>query len=141
MRRVLFVCVHNGARSQMAEAFLNSLGGDAFKAESAGIEPGTLNPFAVAVMAELGIDIAGNAVKSVSSLLAAGRRFDTVITVCDGASAERCPVVPGISERLHWPFPDPAALTGSAEERLAGTREVRDTIRSAITTFIAENRP
>src|SRR5271155_1528822 len=101
-RRVLFVCVHNSARSQMAEAFLNAICPDDFVAESAGLEPGTLNPLAVAAMRELGIDISASETKSVAELVAIKQQFAFVITVCDDASAERCPVFPGNAQRLHW---------------------------------------
>lgn len=95
-KRVLFVCVHNSARSQMAEAFLNNLGGDRFEAVSAGLEPGTLNPLVVEVMKEAGIDISQNRTKSVFDLFKKGELFSYVITVCDEASAQRCPVFPGL---------------------------------------------
>lgn len=132
MKQVLFVCVHNSARSQMAEAFLNHLCGGVFEAHSAGLEPGTLNPLVVEAMREIGIDISGHRTKSVDAMLESGRAFSHVVTVCDGASAERCPVFPGPAERLHWSFPDPSALTGSHEQRLAQVRAIRDDIRRAI---------
>lgn len=116
----------------MAEAFLKKFGEGRFEAESAGLEPGTLNPYAVRAMAELGIDISRNATKSVLDLAAAGRRYDLVVTVCSKEAAERCPVFPGPHERLHWPFDDPAALEGSDEEIMAGTRRIRDEIEAAV---------
>lgn len=116
----------------MAEAFLKKFGEGRFEAESAGLEPGTLNPYAVRAMAELGIDISRNATKSVFDLAAAGRRYDLVVTVCSKEAAERCPVFPGPHERLHWPFDDPAALEGSDEEIMAGTRRIRDEIEAAV---------
>lgn len=128
--RVLFVCIHNSARSQMAEAFLNRIPG--FAAMSAGIEPGRLNPTVVQAMQEVGIDISGHATKSVAQLIAARQPFDQVVTVCDEANAERCPVVPGAAPRIHMGFPDPSALTGTAEDRLAGTRRIRDDIQREI---------
>lgn len=134
--RVLFVCVHNSARSQMAEAFLNTLAGDRFEARSAGIEPGTLLPEAVAVMKEAGIDISANQTKSVFDIYRRGELFSHVITVCDAATAEKCPVFPGISQRIHWDIPDPATLSGSDEERLARTREIRDMIKASVEEFI-----
>jgi arsenate reductase len=124
--KVLFVCVHNSARSQMAEAFLNQLAGDRFEAQSAGLEPGTLNPLAVEVMYEVGINIAVNRTKSVFDIFRSGSLFDYVITVCDGANAERCPVFPGFAKRIHWCFVDPAALEGDWEQRLVATRLIRD---------------
>ena len=138
--RVLFVCIHNSARSQMAEAFLNRLGGDLFEAESAGIEPGKLNPFVVKVMAEEGIDISGNITKSVQSMRDAGKSYEYVVTVCDPEAAEKCPLFPGKVERLHWEFKDPSSFDGSDEEKLAFARTVRDEIRTAITEFISYKR-
>jgi arsenate reductase (thioredoxin) len=134
--RVLFVCIHNSARSQMAEAFLNQLGGDRFEALSAGLEPGTLNPWVVEVMREIGVDISGNQTKSVFDFYKRGELFGYVITVCDGASGERCPIFPGITQRLHWEFPDPAAVAGSREEILARIREIRDSIKLKIGEFV-----
>ena len=100
-QKVLFVCIHNSARSQMAEAWLNHLYGDRFDATSAGLEPGVLNPYAVRVMAEAGIDIAGASTKSVFEVYKAGQLFHYVVTVCDREAAERCPIFPGVTERLH----------------------------------------
>lgn len=137
---ILFVCIHNSARSQMAEAFANRLGAPGVVAESAGIEPGSLNPLVVAAMREIGIDISGNATKSVAAFLEAGRRFNYVITVCDETSGERCPLFPGAAARIHWNFPDPSGFTGSDEERLVRTREVRDAINERIAEFLGELR-
>ena len=137
MTKVLFLCIHNSARSQMAEAFLKKHGGDRFGAESAGLEPGNLNPYAVRAMAESGIDISRNATKSVFDLLAAKRTFDVVVTVCSKEAAERCPIFPGAQEKLHWPFTDPSAMQGSDEEIMAGVRAVRDGIEAAVKEFVA----
>ena len=136
--KILFVCVHNSARSQMAEAFLNNLGSDFFEAESAGLEPGTLNPNVVAVMQEAGIDISKNGTRSVFDLFKQGKRYNAVITVCDGANAESCPIFPGIVKRIGWSFPDPSQFTGSREEVLQQTRIVRDEIKAKIEEFINE---
>ena len=130
--KVLFVCVHNSARSQMAEAYLKQFAGDLFDVESAGLEPGVLNPFVVRVMREDGFDISGNKTKSVFDLFKEGRIYNYVIAVCDKEAAERCPIFPGICTRLNWSFADPSALTGTDEEILAGTRKVRDAIKKAI---------
>ena len=130
--KVLFVCVHNSARSQMAEAYLNYLGGDRFEALSAGLEPGVLNPYAVKVMGEVGLDISNNKTKDVFEFTKKGAIFAYVITVCDAANAERCPIFSGVTKRLHWSFPDPAALGGTDEEKLQGTREIRDAIKTQI---------
>ncbi|MEK6794287.1 MAG: arsenate reductase ArsC [Spirochaetota bacterium] len=140
MKTVLFVCIHNSARSQMAEAFLKKFGGDRFIVESAGLEPGKLNRIVVEVMKEIGIDISGNKTKGTAEMLAQARRFDYVITVCDESAAERCPLFPGKSKRLHWGFPDPSAFAGAAEEILAGTRIVRDAIRAKVEAFIQETK-
>lgn len=136
--KVLFVCVHNSARSQMAEAFLNLLGGEKFFAESAGIEPGTLNPIVVDSMKEIGIDISNHQTKSVFDFFKEGRLYRYVITVCDESSGERCPIFPGNAQRLHWSFEDPSSFTGSYEEKLQKTRLVRDAIKSRIEEFIRE---
>jgi len=133
---VLFVCVHNSARSQMAEAFLRQLGGEGFEAESAGFEPGEINPFVVDVMKEVGIDISQKSAKSVFELYKMGRLYNYVITVCDDANAQRCPVFPGFSVRISWSFDDPAGFTGSYEEKLAKTRAVRDQIQKQVEDFI-----
>ena len=135
-QKVLFVCIHNSARSQMAEAYLNHLGAGLFEAESAGLEPGTLNPLAVEVMKEEGIDISGNRTKDVFEFLKQGKLYAFVITVCDETAAERCPIFPGPATRLHWSFADPGALTGSLEERLAATRIIRDMIRGNVEAFL-----
>ena len=140
-KKVLFVCIHNSARSQMAEAFLNQLCGDEFEAHSAGLEPGKLNPVVVEAMSEVGIDISGNKTKAVFDYVKSGKMFAYVITVCDEASAERCPIFPGVTERLHWSFPDPSSFQGTPEEKLAGTRTVRDTIKAKIETWCAEVCP
>lgn len=138
--RVLFICVHNSARSQMAEAFLKRIGGDKFIVESAGLEPGALNPRVVTAMQEIGIDISGNPTKGVHDLLKQGRAFNVVVTVCDESSAERCPIFPGVAMRLHWSFADPSAFTGTEEEKLEQTRAVRDAIERAVKNFVAELR-
>lgn len=132
MHRLLFVCIHNSARSQMAEAFVNQLCPATCRAESAGLEPGTLNPIVVEAMREIGIDLTGKPTRSVHDVIASKATFTHIITVCDEASAERCPVFPGGGERLHWGFPDPSALTGTRDERLEGTRRIRDAIRERI---------
>ena len=135
--RVLFVCIHNSARSQMAEAWLNRLCGDRFEALSAGLEPGTLNPLAVQVMREVGIDISGNKTKPVFDFIKAGNVFSYVITVCDEASAERCPVFPGVTNRLHWSFPDPSVLTGTEGEQISAVRKIRDDIKNTVMNWCA----
>jgi arsenate reductase len=136
-KRVIFVCIHNSARSQMAEAFLNRICGDEFEVHSAGLEPGRLNPVVVEAMAELGYDLAANPTKGVEGYLRKGTWFQYVITVCDEASAEKCPIFPGVSKRMHWSFPDPSSFKGTPAEKLAATREVRDLIRTRVEEFCA----
>lgn len=137
-KKVLFVCIHNSARSQMAEAFLNQICPGEFEAQSAGFEPGTINPVVVEAMREVGIDISGNKTKAVFDMFKSGQIFSYVITVCDETSAERCPVFPGVTTRLHWSFADPSSFKGTHEEVLKKTREVRDTIRRRIEEWCAE---
>jgi arsenate reductase len=138
--RVLFICVHNSARSQMAEAWLNHIAGDSFEAHSAGLEPGTLNPLAVKVMAEKGIDISKKKTQAVFDVFRAGQLFAYVITVCDETSAEKCPIFPGPATRFHWTFPDPAQVEGNEAEKIEQFRAVRDQIRSKIEEWCEEIR-
>jgi arsenate reductase len=134
--KVLFVCVHNSARSQMAEAFLKQMAPDRFDVESAGLEPGKLNPLAIEVMKEAGIDISQNKTKSVFDFYKQGKQYDYVITVCDESQSGACPVFPGKGERLHWGFADPAAFEGAYDEKLAKTRVVRDQIKQKIKDWL-----
>jgi arsenate reductase len=134
-KRVLFVCIHNSGRSQMAEALLRSVAGDRFEAESAGFEPGKLNPIVVASLNEIGIDISQAKTKSVFDLREQNRNYQYVVTVCDESSSERCPIFPGGNERLHWSFKDPSSFQGSTEEKLDQTRAVRDQIKAKIEEF------
>jgi arsenate reductase len=135
--KVLFLCTGNSCRSQMAEGFLRSLAADQFEAYSAGINPVGLNPNAVLVMKERGIDISGQKSKNVTSYL--GQHFPFIITVCDNARAQ-CPIFPGPAQRLHWGFEDPAHATGNEEARLAVFRRVRDEIEDHIRRFLDEHR-
>lgn len=125
-QRALFVCTHNSARSQMAEGLLRSVAGERFEAFSAGTEATGVRPEAVAVMAEIGIDLSGQESKTLGRYL--GEPFDYVVTVCDEAN-EACPFFPGAKRRLHWSLPDPSAAEGTEEERLAVFRSVRDRLR------------
>ena len=134
-RRVLVLCTGNSARSQMAEGLLRHMAGDRFEVFSAGTKPVGLNPNAVKVMAELGIDISKHRSKSIDEF--AGRHFDYVITVCDNAK-ESCPFFPGGGERIHHSFLDPAAT--SAEAQLAQFRRVRDEIKSWLESFVRNER-
>lgn len=131
-KRVLILCTANSARSQMAEGLLRHDAGDRFEVASAGTRPSHVRPEAIAVMAELGIDIAGHRSKSVEEF--AGGRFDYVLTVCDNAR-ESCPVFPGHTNRIHHSFADPAAANGSEEQRLSAFRRVRDQIRQYLAGF------
>lgn len=136
MGKILFVCIHNSARSQMAEALFSRMCSGQFEAESAGIEPGTLNPLAVAVLKEIGIDISANKTRGVSEVIRLGTRFDYVITVCDESSAGQCPVFPSAPTRLQWSLPDPSKFHGSWQERLEQTRGVRRAIEAKIKDFL-----
>jgi arsenate reductase len=137
-QRVLFLCTHNSARSQMAEGLLRAKGGDRFEAFSAGTEATHVRPDAVAVMAELGIDISGQESKTLERYL--GEPFDRVITVCDDAN-ESCPVFLGAKQRLHWSFPDPSKATGTDEERRQVYRRVRDAIGGRIERDLLGGQP
>ncbi len=134
--KVLFVCIHNSARSQMAEELLRKYAGDRFEIKSAGIEPGSLNPVVVEVLKEEGIDITGKKTNAVMDCLTKGEQFQYVITVCDEASAERCPVFPGAIDRLHWGFTDPSRFQGSWQEKISQTRAVREQIRQKIVEWL-----
>ena len=136
--KVLFVCVHNSARSQMAEAFLKVMAGDKFHVESAGLTPGAINPLVVDAMSEIGIDISRNKTSSVFDCYKAGKLFDYVITVCDEASAEKCPIFAGITKRLHWGFEDPSKLEGTDEQKMKGIRNIRDAIKTRIEDWLSE---
>ncbi len=127
--RVLFLCTHNSARSQMAEGLLRHLAGDRFEAYSAGTEATRVRPEAISVMAELGTDISGQESKTLERYI--GEPFEYVVTVCDDAN-EACPVFPGARERLHWSFEDPSRAEGEGEERLAVFRRVRDEILARV---------
>jgi len=120
----------------MAEELLRKLGGDRFEVKSAGIEPGKLNPIVVKALQEEGIDITGKPTKAVFDLFKQGKLYSYVITVCDEASAERCPVFPGKAQRLHWSFTDPSKFQGSDEEKLVKVREVREQIRGVIQKWL-----
>lgn len=136
-KKILFICVHNSARSQMAEALCNEICGGEFEAQSAGLAPGKLNPLAVEALAEIGLDISKKQPRSVRDVFKVGQLFAYAITVCSESEAEGCPIFPGIAQRLHWPFPDPSQFEGPHEEKLAKTREVREMIRAKIEQWCA----
>lgn len=134
--KILFVCIDNSARSQMAEAFANKYGKDKVVAESAGLEPGTLNPVVVEAMKEIGIDISNNKTKGVFDLYKQGKLYNYVITMCDESQSEKCPIFPGNATYLHWGFSDPAGFTGTHDEVLVKTKTVRDKIENKVKEFI-----
>ena len=136
-KRVLFICRHNSARSQMAEEYLRSLGGEVFEAHSAGLEPTRVNPLVAEAMAEEGFNLSQNRTRSVFDLFRAGNLFEYVITVCSPEVEDKCPLFPGVTKRLNWPFPDPAAAEGSHEEQLEAVRKIRDDIKAKIGEFLA----
>ena len=133
-RRVLFVCIHNSARSQMAEGMLRAWAGDRFEVASGGTEATGIRPEAIAVMGELGIDISGHASKTIEQFM--GQPWDWLIPVCE-ESCEACPYVPGAKAVLRWAFDDPSAATGNEEERLGEFRRVRDELAVQVHAFIA----
>lgn len=136
-KRVLFICVHNSARSQMAEELLRKSAGDRFEIESAGLEPGKLNPNVVKVLREdEGIYISDKETKAAFELLKQGKRYNYVITVCDETSAEKCPVFPGAKEYIHWSFPDPSKFNGSEDEKIRKTRDIKNQIKLKINEFL-----
>jgi len=134
-KRVLFLCTHNSARSQMAEGLLRAMAGDRFEVLSAGTEKTRVHPLAVEAMREAGIDISGHTSKTIRELDSGP--FDVVITVCDRAN-ESCPLFPGGTQRLHWSFDDPSPATGTAEQRLQAFRDVREGIRQRLLAFLAD---
>ena len=136
--KVLFLCVHNSARSQMAEAYLKKFGGENFHVESAGLEPGKLNPLAVAVMKEDGIDISQNPTNDVFDYFKQGKTFQYVVTVCDKEASDRCPIFPGLHKKINWSFEDPSRLMGTQEEKLILTRRIRDQIKSSVQQFVQD---
>ncbi len=137
-KKVLFICVHNAARSQMAEAYLTLLGGDDFEAESAGYEPTAINPLVVKVMREEGVDLSGKQTKSVDELLRQSRFFGYVITVCDRVREQECPVFPGMAYKAHWDLEDPEGFSGTEQEKLEKVRALRDRIKHLVADFIAQ---
>jgi len=121
----------------MCEAFLKRYGGDRFDAQSAGLDPGELNPLAVEVMAEIGIDISQNKTKSVFDVWKSGEAFQYVVAVCDAESAEKCPIFPGVTKRLDWPFHDPSKVIGTQDQKLQKVRQIRDQIAAKVQEWLA----
>lgn len=140
MKSVLFICVHNSARSQMAEAFLKKYGNEFFNVESAGLEKGKLNPLVVEAMAEIGIDISKATTKTVFEVIRKNNTFDYIITVCDKRTAETCPLWPAMIKPpvkyIHWDFTDPSSFEGTKNEKLVKIRIVRDSIEEKIKEFV-----
>jgi len=139
-KRVLFVCVHNSARSQMAEAFLNKLGEGEFYAESAGFEPAPLNPYAIQAMKEIGYDIFGNSINIVNDYFLEGRIYHFIVKVCDQVNGQRCPLFPMTRRVIDWNLEDPSSFLGTDEEILAQVRALRDEIKAKVEGFISEYR-
>lgn len=131
-KRVLFLCTHNSARSQMAEGLLRKMGGEQFEVFSAGTEETRVHPMAIEAMREIGIDISGQRSKTLDTY--SGQQFDYVITVCDRAN-ESCPVFPSDTQRIHWSFDDPSAVTGTDEQRLRAFRNVREGVQHRLRMF------
>jgi arsenate reductase len=132
-KRVLFLCTHNSARSQMAEGLLRKIAGDQYEVFSAGTERTSVRPLAIDAMREIGIDISGHRSKTLDEF--SGDQFDYVITVCDRAN-ESCPVFAGATERIHWSFDDPTTVTGTEEQKLRAFRTVRDAIQQRLRIFL-----
>jgi arsenate reductase len=136
--RVLFICIHNSGRSQMAETFLKAIDGERFEVESAGLEPKPVNPYVIEVMKEVGYDLSDNTSDSVLQFFKEGRLYDYVITVCDESVENQCPIFPGIARRLHWPFPDPQKVAGPKDEKLENIRLIRDRIKQHIDSRVKD---
>eukprot|EP01155_Anaeramoeba_flamelloides_P002422 Anaeramoba_flamelloidesa1058237_73.p2 GENE.a1058237_73~~a1058237_73.p2 ORF type:complete len:156 (+),score=20.13 a1058237_73:841-1308(+) len=136
MKKVLFVCIHNSARSQMAEELLKKYGNGQFEVQSAGFEPGELNPLAIEVLKEEGIDIEDKSTNSVFDFFKQGKIFNYVITVCDEGNAQKCPIFPGLNYRIHWSFEDPKSFIGTYEEKLEKTKVVKEHIKAEVLKFI-----
>ncbi len=132
-KRVLFLCTHNSARSQMAEGLLRRIAGDQFEVFSAGTEETRVHPLAIEAMREIGVDISAQTSKTLDTFQ--GQHFGYVITVCDRAN-ESCPIFPGDTKRIHWSFDDPSAATGTDEQRLRAFRNVREGIQQRLRMFV-----
>ncbi|MBN1785470.1 MAG: arsenate reductase ArsC [Candidatus Methanofastidiosa archaeon] len=135
-KKVLFICVHNSARSIIAESLLNSMAGHRFAAESAGLNPTEVHPLTIEVLKEEGIDVSDHKTKSVFDIFKEGRLYNAVITVCEKSKEAKCPIFPGVAYRDHWPFEDPLNFEGTYEERLENMRKVKEDIRKRLNSFI-----
>jgi arsenate reductase len=138
--KILAICIHNSARSQMTEEYLNKYGSDIIEAESAGIEPGTINPVVAELLKEDGIHISGKQTRSTASLHEAGASYDYVIAVCDPEASEKCPLFPAEKKRFHWPFPDPSKAEGTMEEKKDYIRPIREQIKEKVQDLIDDLR-
>lgn len=136
MKKVLFVCIHNSARSQIAEALLRKYGGGLFTVESAGYEPAEVNPLAVEALKDEEIDISLNSSDSVFDFFRMGKQYNYVITVCDEEHKQKCPIFPGLTFRIHWDFEDPSSFTGEYETKVAKTKEIKEEIKKEVLNFI-----
>lgn len=136
--KVLFICIRNSGRSQIAEAYLKKFGGEKFEVESAGYNPGPIPSMIVKVMEEDGFDLSGAQSKSAWDLFREGRFYNYVITVCDRAHEEECPIFPKPFLQLNWPYPDPDSFTGSEEEKMEQVRELRDSIKARVEQFVED---
>ena len=136
--RVLFICVHNSGRSQMAEAFLNEMAGDRFHSESAGFKPTRINSLVAEAMGEVGIDLSQKKTQNVFKLYRDGNLYDYVITVCEESTENKCPLFPGVTRRLNWPFNNPEAFVGNHEEKLNQVRRLREEIKARIEAWLKE---
>ncbi len=138
--KVLFICVHNSARSQMAEELLRKLGGDKFEVESAGLSPTAINPLVIEAMKEEGIDLSGKKTQSVFSLVKAQNFYGFVITVCSRAKESECPIFPGMPKRIHWDLENPEDFMGTEEEKIEKIKELKEQIRQLVLDFIKQQR-
>jgi arsenate reductase len=136
--KVLFICVRNSGRSQIAEAYLKKIGGEKFEAESAGYKPEPINDMVLKVMEEDGFDLSSTKPQSAWDCFKDGKLYQYVITVCDRAHEEECPLFPKPFVQLHWPYPDPESFTGSEEEKMGQTRQLRDAIKERIEKFVED---
>ncbi|MBN1620078.1 arsenate reductase ArsC [candidate division WOR-3 bacterium] len=139
MIKVLFVCVHNSARSQIAEELLKKFAPDIFSVESAGLEPGNINPYVVEILKEDGIDIYEKKTNSVFDFFRQVRKYNYVISVCSESEGSKCPIFPGITKRIHWSFEDPSVFKGTQEEILNLVRSLKDRIKESVLQFIKEH--
>ena len=137
-KKVLFICVHNSARSQMAEEYLKLLGGDHYEVESAGFTLTAINPLVIKVMLEEGIDLSGKKTQNLFDLIKQGKFFGYVITVCERAKEKECPIFPGVPMRLNWDLENPENFTGTEEEQTKKVRVLRDQIKKMVTDFIKQ---